>query len=39
MLSFTQLNEENNKIRELSSVLNYLIENKDINRSKSIFIV
>ncbi|MCF6191060.1 MAG: hypothetical protein L3J51_11315 [Cocleimonas sp.] len=30
MLSFTQLNEENNKIKELSSVLNYLIENKEM---------
>ncbi len=30
MLSFTQLNEQNNKIKELSSVLNYLIENKEM---------
>ncbi len=30
MLSFTQLNEENNKIKELSSVLSYLIENKEM---------
>ena len=30
MLSFTQLNEQNNKIKELSSVLNYLIESKEM---------
>lgn len=30
MLSFTQLNEQNDKIKELSSVLNYLIENKEM---------
>jgi hypothetical protein len=30
MLSFTELNEQNNKIKELSSVLNYLIDNKEM---------
>lgn len=30
MLSFTQLNEQNNKIKELSSVLNYLIKSKEM---------
>lgn len=35
MLSFTQLNQQNNKIKELSSVLEYLIKNKEMCNSET----